>query len=113
MEQATPTVKVYKSPGQIVVFILQKVTFNIKPNPQVLTQWATTTATTMVALAMALVVLVAWAMVMVRAMVLEALVVMAVGTFVPLFIEDTGHLDFTKNIVHCIKDHKFSIIFIK
>ena len=67
----------------------------------------------MAALAMALVALVAWAMVLVLAMVLEALVVMAVATFVPLSIGDTGHPDFTKNIVHCIKIHRYSIIFIK
>ena len=49
---------------------------------------------------MALVVLVAWAMAMVPAMVLEAMVVMAVATSIPLSMEDTGPLGFTENIVY-------------
>lgn len=55
-------------------------------------------ATTMVALAVALVVLVAWAMVMVPAIVQEAMGVAAVATSVLLSMEDTGPLDFTE---HC------------
>lgn len=53
----------------------------------------------MVALAMVLVALVAWAMVMVPIMALVAMV-MAVATFVPISMEDTGPLDFTENTVH-------------
>ena len=44
---------------------------------------------------MALVVSVAWAMVMVPLMALEATVVAAVATFIPLSIEDTGPMDFS------------------
>lgn len=70
-------------------------------------------ATPMVALALALVVLVAWAMVIVLTMILEALVVMVVNSFILLSIGDTGHLDFTKNIFHGIKIYGISIIFLK
>lgn len=86
--------------GQQVIFILKKVIFNIQPNTRALSQWATTTATSMVALVMALVVLVAWVMAIVPAMVVEAMVVMAVATSVLLSMEDTGHLDFTESILH-------------
>lgn len=42
---------------QLVIFILRKLTFNIQPNLQALTQWAAAMETTTAALAMALVVL--------------------------------------------------------
>lgn len=85
--------------AQVVIFILWKVTFNFKPNPQALTQWASTTATTMAALTMVLLALVAWAMVMVPTLALVAMV-MAVATFVPVSMEDTGPLDFTEKTVN-------------
>ena len=81
---------------QLVVFILRRVTFDIHPNPQALTQWATTTATATVALATASVVSEGWAMATAPVMALEAMEVMAVATSVPLPMEDTCPPDFTE-----------------
>lgn len=59
-----------------------------------------TMATTVEALAMALVVSVASVTAMVPTTLLEAMVVVAVATSIPLSIEDTGPLDFTENMIH-------------
>ena len=104
----TPTMKEYKSLMQLVISILGRVTFDIQPSPQALTQWATTTATTMMALAMASVDLVAWAMATAPPVVLEAMVVMAVATSILLSMGDSHHLDSSVNTVH-----SFNIIVIK
>lgn len=84
---------------QLVIFILRRVTFDIQPDPQALTQWATTMITATAALAMASVVSEDWATAMAPVMAWEAMEVMAVATSVPLSMEDTCPLDFTENTV--------------
>ena len=67
----------------------------------------------MVVLAMVLVALVAWAIAMAPPIVLEAMVVMAVATSIPLSMGDTRPLDSSENTVPCVKIHSFNIFVIK
>ena len=93
---ATLTQKEDKSPGTADDIISQEYPLQHPTR----TSSPDTMATTVEALAMALVVSVASVMAMVPTTLLEAMVVVAVATSIPLSIEDTGPLDFTENMIH-------------